>query len=102
MNQKELRSQINRLYMLLFKKWTAITEEMPSPSPGHQVIYTQVKWRELCESLGIEKSHLPGDYFPYGGMVLEETVVVSNPSGSSEWLEMTHETATMILTLGMP
>ena len=67
---------------------------------GHQAI-THFKWRELCDSLGATVSNI-SDELEYPGQVFEEIVVVADPSQSGIWLEMTHETAIKILTLGLP
>jgi len=56
------------------------------------------EWTRLCLELGMTRMEEALDT----AQVFEELVVVHDPMPGGEWLEMSHDTALKILTMGIP
>lgn len=100
-NQENLK----KLNKILFQKWNQIQDELQPKTladNGRQVIEAHVKWRQVCDSLGIEGLRRMGDEFHPGGELLEESVVLGNPAFYGTWLQIPNDTAEKILVMGMP
>lgn len=89
----------------LQQRWNEIYRESVRELQGthatKQLGRAASRWRGLCRSLDIRTLDESYDYEPRG-QVLEELAVVTDPNPAGMWLEMTHETADKILTLGFP
>jgi hypothetical protein len=98
------RETLKRLNRILFLRWVETTDEFGTLADnGRQIIKAHVKWHETCHSLGIELLKRMGeDEFDPDGQILEESIVLMDPSFYGMWLEMPKETAEKLLILGMP
>lgn len=99
MNGKSLE----RLREVLGERWVEMYRESVREQGIHstkQLGRTASRWRGLCRSLDIRALDESYDY--EGSLFLEELVIVTDPDPTGMWLEMSHETAEKILTLGLP
>lgn len=97
------RAALERLREVLGERWVEMYRESVREQGIHatkQLGRTASRWRGLCRSLDIQALDESYDY--EGPLVLEELVIVIDPNPAGMWLEMTHETAEKILTLGLP
>lgn len=90
------RQHLNKLERILNDKFLDVLSRF-SPREMDKVFKT---WEYICDSLKITR--LDHEDCEPGGHVFEEYVVIEDPSPGGSWLEMTHETALKILTLGIP
>jgi hypothetical protein len=101
------RDILKKLNGIIRKRWCETTEkwsrEAPLADNGRHIIKAHVRWREICDSLGIERLKQMGeDEFHQGGEILEESIVLMDPALYGAWLDIPNETAEKILVMGMP
>ena len=97
------RTTLERLNHLLFNKWRSIYDEREHLGISLQAIAAHQTWKDTCKSLDVWEFQSNGYCdFEYPGQMFEETVLVLNPDPNGTFLEMTHETADKMLTLGLP
>lgn len=97
------RATLERLNRLLDDKWREVYDARSHLRISIQAITAHSAWKDTCRSLQVWEFHSREPFdFAYPGQMFEETVVVLNPDPNGVFLEMTHETADKILTLGIP
>lgn len=96
---------LNRLRRIFWQKW----EDMPewSNDDGDPLLRRKVQeqWDSMCCQVGCRQDpmdrELQGPYDHHrDGEILEDYIVIPNPSRRPFWLIMTHEAAMKILILG--
>lgn len=93
---------LKKLNMILWKKWNSIMDEH-FMRPGKHVVKAHFRWREVCDSLEIERTQEMGECeFDPRGEILEDSVVVNDPALYGAWVQIPKETALKILAIGMP
>lgn len=100
------RRQLSKLQVMISRRLDRLVRErFPDPPRVRGAGYTtflsstgrekvEKEWTALCSDIGILR--ITEHERPV------EPVVVHDPMPEGEWLEMSEETATKILTLGMP
>lgn len=101
MNRESLKPLRDALADRWAKTYRETVRELPGVHATKQLGRAASRWRGLCQSLDIQAIDGLHDY-ETGGQILEELVVVTDPNPAGMWLEMSHETAEKILTLGLP
>lgn len=116
--EKDMKRQaLRKLWRILYDRWESVNKEyqttvwlavngnqvVSSHVSGRVVIASHIRWREICDSVGIKRREGVGErQFDHDGEVLDDTVVITDPALLNTWLEMPLDTAMKILAVGFP
>jgi len=99
------KQHLKRMNWVFMERWLDLfheaTQQHANLPPSEQLNRASSKWGQFCRAMGIDMANHQQDY-DYGGQILEELDALADPCPNGLWLEMSHETAEKILTLGLP